>query len=93
MLVIVAVNFLASSFHSRLDLTKEKRYTISNVTKELLKNLDEPVTIDVFVHKKDLSAEAKKLRNSINEFLMECKEYGKNNLQLNRCIAFYLVTR
>jgi ABC-2 type transport system permease protein len=83
LLVISAVNFLASSFHSRLDLTKEKRYTISNVTKELLKNLDEPVTIDVFVHKKDLSAEVKKLRNSINEFLLDCKEYGKNNLQFN----------
>ena len=81
MILVVVVNFLASSFHSRLDLTKEKRYTLSNASKQLLKSLKEPVTIDVFVHKKNLPSEVKKLENSIGEFLLNCKEYGKNNLQ------------
>ena len=81
LILVVAVNFLASSFHSRLDLTKEKRYTLSNASKQLLKSLREPVTIDVFVHKKNLPSEVKKLENSIGEFLLNCKEYGKNNLQ------------
>ena len=81
LILVVAVNFLASSFHSRLDLTKEKRYTLSNASKQLLKSLREPVTIDVFVHKKNLPSEVKKLENSIAEFLLNCKEYGKNNLQ------------
>jgi gliding-associated putative ABC transporter substrate-binding component GldG len=79
--LIVVVNFLASGFHSRLDLTKEKRYTLSNASKQLLKSLKEPVTIDVFVHKKNLPSEVKKLENSIAEFLLNCKEYGRNNLQ------------
>jgi len=81
LILVVVVNFLASAFHSRLDLTKEKRYTLSKATKQLLKNLNEPVTIDVFVHKESLPSEVKKLENSINEFLLNCKEYGKNNLQ------------
>ena len=81
MILVIVVNFLASSFHSRLDLTKEKRYTLSKATKQLLKNLNEPVVIDVFVHKKNLPSEVKKLENSINEFLLNCKDYGKNNLQ------------
>jgi len=81
LIMVVAVNFLASDFHSRLDLTKEKRYTLSNASKQLLKSLKEPVTIDVFVHKKNLPSEVKKLENSIAEFLLNCKEYGKNNLQ------------
>ena len=34
------INFLASSFHSRFDLTKEKRYTLSKATKELLLGLE-----------------------------------------------------
>ena len=81
LIMVVAVNFLASSFHSRLDLTKEKRYTLSEASKQLLKSLKEPVSIDVFVHKKNLPSEVKKLENSIAEFLLNCKEYGRNNLQ------------
>lgn len=81
LVIIVAVNFLASSFHTRFDLTKEKRYTLSKASKRLLTGLTEPITIDVFVHKKDLPSEVKKLENSINEFLQNCKEYGKNNFQ------------
>jgi len=81
LIIIIVVNFLASVFHSRLDLTKEKRYTLSKASKQLLRSLSEPVTIDVFVHKKNLPSEVKKLENSIGEFLLNCKEYGKNNLQ------------
>jgi gliding-associated putative ABC transporter substrate-binding component GldG len=81
LIIVIAVNFLASNFHTRLDLTNEKRYTLSKATKELLKNLKEPVMIDVFVHKDNLPSEVKKLENSINEFLHNCKEYGKENLQ------------
>ena len=77
--IIVAVNFLASVFHTRIDLTKEKRFTLSKASKQLLKSLNEPVTIDVFVHKKDLPSEVKKLENSIDEFLSNCKEYARNN--------------
>jgi gliding-associated putative ABC transporter substrate-binding component GldG len=81
LVIIVGVNFIASSFHTRFDLTKEKRYTLSKASKQLLRNLPEPVMIDVFVHKKDLPAEVRKLENSITEFLLNCKEYGKKNFQ------------
>lgn len=83
LVIIIAVNFFGSVFHSRIDLTKEKRYTLSNASKQLLKSLNEPVTIDVFVHKKNLPSEVKKLENAITEFLLNCKEYSKNNLQFN----------
>ena len=80
LVLILAINFIGSSFHSRVDLTKEKRYTLSKATKDLLENLDEPISIDVFVEKESLPAEVKQLRNSINEFLLYCKEYSKSNL-------------
>jgi len=76
LILLVGINFLASVFHSRFDLTKEKRYTLSKASKELLGNLDAPVTIDVFL-KGDFPAGFKKLANSVQEFLQECKEYGK----------------
>ncbi|MBS1575964.1 MAG: gliding motility-associated ABC transporter substrate-binding protein GldG [Bacteroidetes bacterium] len=76
LILLVGINFLASVFHSRFDLTKEKRYTLSNASKQLLSNLDAPVTIDVFL-KGDFPAGFKKLANSVQEFLQEYEEYGK----------------
>jgi gliding motility-associatede transport system auxiliary component len=80
--IVIGINFIASIFHARFDLTKEKRYTLSKATRDLLRNLDEPVTIDVFL-KGDFPAGFKKLANGVNEFLQECKEYGKENLQIH----------
>jgi gliding-associated putative ABC transporter substrate-binding component GldG len=82
LIIIVAINFLASSFHSRLDLTKEKRYTLSKATKQLLKNLDGPVIIDIFL-KGDFPAGFKKLSLSTSELLKEFKEDGKRYIIYN----------
>ena len=49
LLVLVAVNYLGTIVHGRLDLTKEKRYTLSTATKKLLGGLEEPVQVDVFL--------------------------------------------
>ena len=45
---IIVFNILAYAFHVKLDLTKEKRYTINNNTKNLLKQLEENIEITVF---------------------------------------------
>lgn len=47
--VLFVINFLASQFHARFDLTKEKRYTLSKATRSLVKGLEEDVQIDVFL--------------------------------------------
>ena len=73
---------MASRFHSRLDLTKEKRYTLSKATKKLLKNLDEPIMIDVFL-KGDFHAGFRKLSLSTSELLKEFKENGTRNIIYN----------
>ena len=70
---VISVNFLASSFHSRFDLTKEKRYTLSRTTKELIRKLDDDVQIDVFL-KGDFPAGFRKLANSTDEFLRLVKD-------------------
>ncbi len=79
-LLFVAVVYLASLTHFRIDLTKEKRFSLSNSTKKVLKELDEPVTIDIYLTG-DLSAGFKKLSVASDELLSEFKEYAKGNLQ------------
>lgn len=46
--VLVLINVFAAQFHKRLDLTNEKRFTISSSTKKILRNLESSVEIDVF---------------------------------------------
>lgn len=80
--VIVGVNLLASLVHTRIDLTQEKRYTLSGATKNLLRSLDGPVTIDVFLEG-EFPAGFRKLANSTREFLQEYKEVNQRNITIN----------
>lgn len=69
----VAINFLATLFHGKIDLTKEKRYTISRTTKSLISKLDDKIEISVFLNG-NLPSGFKKLANTTNDFLQLLKE-------------------
>jgi gliding-associated putative ABC transporter substrate-binding component GldG len=43
--IVLLVNFLSNEFFFRIDATKEKTYTLSQATREILRNLEEPVTV------------------------------------------------
>lgn len=79
LVILFVVNFLASSLHARFDLTKEKRYTLSKATKDLLKNLDDEIQIDVFL-KGEFPAGFKKLAKSTEEFLGLLKDRNSSKI-------------
>ena len=79
---LVALNWLASLYDTRIDFTNEKRFTLSKPTKKILKNLDDAVIVDVFL-KGEFPSGFKKLANSSNEILSEFKEVAGNNFQYN----------
>lgn len=80
LVALVAINYVASLFHVRYDLTQEKRYTLTQPTKKLLQGLSDPVSITVFLEG-DMPAGFRKLSNSTDELLQEFKEWGKTNIQ------------
>ncbi len=71
--VIVAINILSDMFMLRLDLTQERKYTLSRATKKILKNLPEPVTVTAYFSK-DLPPDVAMVRREFKELLIE---YGK----------------
>src|ERR1044071_484726 len=79
LVLLLAINFLASVIHTRMDLTKEKRYTLSSATKNLLRNLDDDVQIDVFL-KGEFPAGFRKLANSTAEFLDLLKDRNSRRI-------------
>lgn len=46
--ILVLINFLSSRRFVRMDLTEDKRYTVSKSTKDAIKNLDDIVTVTVY---------------------------------------------
>jgi len=46
--ILILLNVLANRFFFRIDFTEDKRYTLSNATKDLLDGLQDPVTITAY---------------------------------------------
>ncbi len=67
---LLAVNVLSAFVFFRLDLTEEKRYTLSEATSSLLTNLPDDIHIDVYLTG-DLPPGFKRLENAVNETLDE----------------------
>ncbi|SHN42157.1 gliding motility-associated ABC transporter substrate-binding protein GldG [Chitinophaga sp. CF418] len=80
--VLVGINILAAYFHTRWDLTAEKRYTLTPGTKALLRGLDSTVTIEIFL-KGDYPAGFRQLAQSSQELLEEFREYGGQHIQFS----------
>lgn len=78
-IAIVIINYLASVFHQRIDLTKEKRFTISEPVKKLLKDIDQEMEVYIFL-RGDLPSGFRKLSVSAKELLQEFKEYSNGNI-------------
>ena len=67
------INYVASRVHNRIDLTEEKRYSLTTTTRALLRNLKNDITVNVFL-KGDLPVEFRKLGQSTQEFLTTLRE-------------------
>src|SRR5690606_11871538 len=76
---LAVINWIASAWHGRIDLTAEKRYTISKATRDLLHSLEEPVTATVLLDG-DLPAGFKKLAGSTRDMLQEFREISGNKV-------------
>ena len=79
-ILLVSVNWLASVYHARIDLTNEKRFTLSTATKKILRNLDDQVEVKIFL-KGDFPSGFKKLANSTQETLEEFQEASSGKLK------------
>ena len=77
---LLLINLIATRFYTRFDLTKEKRYSLVKPTKTLLRNLDDVVSVQVYLDK-DVNAGVLRLRNSVEDIMNEFKAYGGSNFE------------
>ena len=49
LILLIAINSLSFYFFKRFDLTEDKRYTLSETSLNIIKNVDSPLIVDVFL--------------------------------------------
>ncbi|MDX2443299.1 MAG: gliding motility-associated ABC transporter substrate-binding protein GldG [Bacteroidales bacterium] len=78
--IIAIVGYLSSIWFFRIDLTSEKRYTLSYTTLEVLENLPGEVYVQVYLDG-EMPIGFKKMRTSVAEMLDEFRVRSKRKLR------------
>lgn len=74
---LIVLNVFGNYFFKRFDLTADKRYTLSETSLNIIKQIDSPLYIDVFLEGQ-FPAEFKRLQNETRQTLEEFKAYNSN---------------
>ncbi|AHM59483.1 gliding-motility associated ABC transporter substrate-binding component GldG [Flammeovirgaceae bacterium 311] len=81
-MLLLILNVWAADHFFRLDLTEDKRYSITPATTALLEDLEDVVYVDVYLEG-DVPAGFKRLQRSVRETLEEFRTYAGGNIQYN----------
>lgn len=77
--ILILINLLAYEYHLRLDLTEDKQYTLSQATRDILNDLNEPVTVKAYFSK-DLPPNIVKTRQDFQDLLIEYANVSDDQL-------------
>jgi gliding-associated putative ABC transporter substrate-binding component GldG len=75
--VLIVLNVLGSLFFHRFDLTKDKRYTLSETSLQIVKQVKNPLSIKIYMQG-DLPADFRRLQQETKQLLEEFQAYNKN---------------
>ncbi len=82
LLVLVGLlNFVSHYIFHRFDLTQEKRFTLTESTKDFLQSMEDVVFMRVYLEGDNMPAGFQRLQKSTKELLDEFRRYAGNNLQ------------
>ncbi len=86
LLIILAVNLIASAFKRRVDMTENNLYTLSPGTRAILKKLDSPVEIRFYYSKNEtrVPPEFQNLARAVDDLLTELQQAAKGNVVIKK---------
>ncbi|XMO85698.1 gliding motility-associated ABC transporter substrate-binding protein GldG [Algibacter sp. AS12] len=77
-IALIAVNVISNMFYKRFDLTTDKHYTLSTSAIDIIKDVNSPIVIDVFLEGEDFPSEFRRLQNETKQLLEEFTATNKN---------------
>ncbi|WDF65826.1 gliding motility-associated ABC transporter substrate-binding protein GldG [Flavobacterium sp. KACC 22763] len=75
--ILVVLNVLGTLFFHRFDLTKDKRYTLSPTSLGIVKQVQNPLSIKIYMAG-DLPADFRRLQQETKQLLEEFQAYNSN---------------
>jgi gliding-associated putative ABC transporter substrate-binding component GldG len=78
--ILILINFISVRVFGRLDLTKSGAYTLSDASKNLVRNLDDRITVKAYFTE-ELPAPYNNNRRAVLDILNDYKAYSNGNLQ------------
>ena len=79
--LMISLAAISSVAFTRFDFTKEKRYTISPVSREIMRGLSAPVKVTVYLKGEDFPGGFKRLQRATRDMLTDLQAYSHDNLQ------------
>lgn len=80
-IALSGLNYLANQYFVRIDLTQSKQYTLSKGSKEILADLADKVTFEVYFSD-NITASYRPVRRDALDLLQEYVRYGKGQVEL-----------
>jgi gliding-associated putative ABC transporter substrate-binding component GldG len=77
--IIIVVNVISTKFFSRLDLTRNKSFTLSTISKDMVKNLNDKLVVKAYISD-NLPSPYNNLRREIMDLLNDYRTYSNGNL-------------
>ncbi len=78
--ILVCCNILAVRFHHKLDLTAEKRFTLSPVTRNMLQEMKDVAVVTVYLQGEGFPAGLQRLQDATRERLQSFREISDNRV-------------
>ncbi|NOX85720.1 MAG: hypothetical protein GXO86_07120 [Chlorobi bacterium] len=77
--ILIVITVFSENYFFRIDLTEGHQYSLSQATKNILKNLDEPVTVTAYFTK-DLPPNLDKVRQDFKDMLIEYNSLSRGKV-------------
>jgi len=78
--VLLVLGIVSAATFTRFDFTKEKRYTISPISRQIMGDLTRPLKVTVYLKGDNFPSWAKRLQHSTRDMLSDLQAYSHGNL-------------
>ena len=78
--LVFVINLFAQKLFFRLDLTENQRYSISDVTEDILADIDEPITVKVY-YSENFPRQLISVKQYVLDMLNEYRAYAGSSLE------------
>jgi ABC-2 type transport system permease protein len=79
--IMLSLSLLSGRLFTRFDFTKEKRFTISPVSRKVMDSLPQTVTVTVYLQGDNFPGGMKRLQTSVKDMLADLQAYSHGKLQ------------